>query len=129
MYLVDTSVWVLHFSSKDPLDLRAVCSPDQRVLCLPIYQELLQGIRDESAYRRLREVLDAATFIEDPMTRVVYREAAELFRLARSHGLTVRSSVDCLIAICAIRNNLPVLHRNRDYAALASVSSLREKQL
>jgi hypothetical protein len=41
----------------------------------------------------------------------------------------VRSSVDCLIAACAIRHDLEVLHRDRDYAALATVSSLRARSL
>jgi hypothetical protein len=43
--------------------------------------------------------------------------------------LTVRSGVDCLIAACAIRNDLVVLHHDRDYSALARVSPLRERSL
>jgi predicted nucleic acid-binding protein len=42
-------------------------------------------------------------------------------------ALTVRSSADCLIAACAIRHDLEVLHRDRDYAALAGISSLRHR--
>lgn len=42
-------------------------------------------------------------------------------------GLTVRSSVDCLIAACAIRHDLEVLHRDRDYPALAGISALRQR--
>ena len=41
-----------------------------------------------------------------------------LYRSARRVGLTVRSSVDCLVAACALRHDLEVLHRDRDYAAL-----------
>ena len=126
MYLVDTSAWIRHFSASDPFDLRGVVPPDERVLCLPVYQEILQGIRDEAAFRKMRIALDAAVMVEDPMERALFLEAAELYRLARRKGLTIRSSVDALIAACAIRHNLPVLHHDRDFSLLATVSQLNE---
>ncbi|NBB90533.1 MAG: PIN domain-containing protein [Spirochaetes bacterium] len=127
MKLVDTSVWIRHFSSADPFDLRSFCAVEWRVICLPIYQEILQGIRDETAFRRIREALDAATMIESPLPRDRYFEAGQLFRAARRQGLTVRSSVDCLIAACAIHHNLIVLHSDRDFPALAKVSVLKQE--
>ena len=54
--------------------------------------------------------------------------AVDLYRTARKNGLTVRSSVDCLIAACALRHGIEVLHRDRDYGHLARVSALRERQ-
>ncbi len=125
MYLVDTSVWIRHFSRSDPFDLRSVCDPDDRVLCLPVYQELLQGVRDEAQFRSMQRALRAGRFVEDPLTRSVHDEAVALYRVARRQGITVRSSVDCLIAACAIRHDLVVLQSDRDYAALATVSPLR----
>jgi hypothetical protein len=98
-------------------------------LCLPVYQEILQGIRDESAFRAIKTIVDAAVFVEAPLPQVVYDDAVDLYRVARRVGLTIRSSVDCIVAACAIRNNLPVLHRDRDYPALASVSALRERRV
>jgi len=129
VYLVDTSAWIRHFRKDDDFDLRSLCPPDDRVLCLPVYQEILQGIRDEGSSRHIRTILDAAQFVEDPISRAVYREAAELYRMARRQGLTVRSSVDCLIAACAIRHNITVLHHDRDFPNLASVSTLKEEAI
>jgi predicted nucleic acid-binding protein len=40
--------------------------------------------------------------------------------------VTVRSSIDCLIAAMAIRHGIPVMHRDRDFAYLASVSDLKQ---
>jgi predicted nucleic acid-binding protein len=57
----------------------------------------------------------------------VFLEAADLFRSARRAGVTVRSSVDCLIAACAIRHQIEVLHIDRDFAGLARLSSLRDR--
>ncbi|MFW5783850.1 MAG: PIN domain-containing protein [Spirochaetota bacterium] len=129
MYLVDTSAWILHFTSGDPFDLRSICEPDDRVLCLPVYQELLQGVREEERFRKLRDALRAARFVEAPLRMNLYDEAVDLYRLARRSGITVRSSVDCLIAACAIRHNLTVLHSDRDYPALAGVSRLEHRQV
>jgi hypothetical protein len=58
------------------------------------------------------------------MEESLFIEAAELYRAARRQGLTIRSSVDCLIAACAMRHDLPVLHMDRDYELLARVSTL-----
>ena len=58
----------------------------------------------------------------------VFDEAVDLYRAARKRGATVRSSVDCLIAACALRNGAEILHRDRDYSSLARVSALRERQ-
>jgi hypothetical protein len=67
--------------------------------------------------------------IDTPMRQERFEEAAGLYRSARRAGFTVRSSVDCLIAACAIKNGLTVLHRDRDFPALARVSPLLERDL
>ncbi|HEV2852577.1 MAG TPA: PIN domain-containing protein [Thermoanaerobaculia bacterium] len=56
-------------------------------------------------------------------------EAAQLYRAARRSGITVRSGVDCVIAACAIRHGIPVLHYDRDFTLLAQVSSLKERRI
>ncbi len=129
LYLVDTSAWILHFSKNSEFDLRSICSPDQRVLCLPVYQEILQGIRDESAFQMMRTTLYSSVFVENPLSTEIYDDAIGLYRNARKHGLTVRSSVDCLIAACAIRHQLIVLHHDRDYEALSELSPLLQQSV
>lgn len=128
MNLVDTSVWIEIFRKGSKLGPKSVDLEDA-VVCLPVVQEVLQGFRDEDAFRRVREALLSLPVIESPMTLEVYEGAVELYRLARRQGLTVRSSADCLIAACAIRHDLTVLHRDRDFAALARVSKLRERSV
>ena len=127
MILVDTSIWIELFRARRPLDLEAVVDFDEVVTCLPVIQEVLQGFRAEGAYRRAREAMLSLPIVESPLGEGVFSEAVDLYRAARRAGLTVRSSVDCLIAACAIRHDLEVLHRDRDYAALAEISALRER--
>jgi hypothetical protein len=129
MTLVDTSVWIQVFRQRNPLDLECLVPLDEVAVCLPVVQEILQGFRDENGFRVARAALLAIPLVESPLDREVFLEAADLYRQARRAGLTVRSGVDCLIAACAIRNDLVVLHHDRDYSALARVSPLRQRSL
>ena len=129
MFLVDTSVWVLVFRRFDPLDLEQVVEFEQIVTCLPVRQEVLQGIRDEGAFRKTRDAMLALPLVESPMEKELFAEAVDLYRSARRAGITVRSSVDCLIAACAVRNGLTVLHHDRDYAHLSTVSPLQARSV
>jgi predicted nucleic acid-binding protein len=74
-----------------------------------------------------RESMLAMPIVESPLRSEVNLAATDLYRAARRAGITVRSGVDCLIAACAIRNDLEVLHRDRDFDALATVSPLRAR--
>jgi predicted nucleic acid-binding protein len=102
---------------------------DEIVTCLPIVQEVLQGFREERAYRIARDSMLALPIIEAPLGTDVFVEAAQLYRDARRAGLTVRSSIDCLIATCALRHDLVVVHRDRDFDLLARISPLRVRTL
>jgi len=126
LYLIDTSAWILHFSRSEDFDLRRICAPEERLLCLPVYQEILQGIKDETVFRAVRDILGSAEFVENPLRLSLYDEAVNLYRMARMQGLTIRSSVDCLIAACAIRHDLTLVHHDRDYESLSRISGLRQ---
>lgn len=54
-----------------------------------------------------------------------YEHAAMLYRQARVSELTVRKPIDCLIAAVAISHDVPLLHADWDFDALATVSELR----
>ena len=127
--LVDTSVWVQVFRKTAPLDLRHYVEPGDVVICLPIAQELLQGFRDDATFQTARAALDALIWVESPLTMELVDHAVALYRAARKRGLTIRSGVDCLIAACAIRHGLVVLHADRDYTALARVSPLQQRRV
>lgn len=128
MILVDTSVWIEMLRRQRPLDLERIVDFTQIVTCPPVVQEVLQGIHDERAFRIAREAMLALPNVESPMPVEVWLEAAQLYRNARAAGVTVRSGTDCLIAACALRHDLEVLHRDRDYAQLARVVPLRQRQ-
>jgi len=127
--LVDTSVWVEVFRKQSRLNLESLVDFDDVVTCLPVVQEVLQGFDAEAAFSRAREALTALPIVEAPLGRDVFLQAVDLYRAARRQGKTVRSSTDCVIAVCALRNNLEVLHSDRDFDALAGISALRARNV
>lgn len=129
MYLVDTSVWVEVFRRPARFDLESVVDLEEVVTCLPVLQEVLQGFRDDRAFRVARDALQALQMVEAPLGMAVFEQAVDLYRLARRAGATVRSSVDCLIAVCAVRNDLTLLHHDRDFDQLARVAPFRSRDV
>ena len=125
MILVDTSAWVEFLrDSGSP-----VCQRVDELLalevatCDAIRMEVLAGARDEHHLQQLRRLLARAVTL--PIERGDYETAAALYRSCRRHGRTVRKLIDCLIAAVAIRANVPILHRDVDFDALAERTALR----
>jgi predicted nucleic acid-binding protein len=104
--------------------LETIVPFDEVVTAPPIVQEVLQGFTDARAFAIARDAMLALPMIEAPLDMARFIEAAELYRSARRLGVTVRSSVDCLIAACAIRYGIGVLHVDRDFDAIARVAPL-----
>ena len=127
MFLVDTSVWIEVFRKPSRVNLANLVDLDEVVTCLPVVQETLQGFRDEAGFRKAREAMLALPIVEAPLRLEVVDDAVALYRSGRRSGLTIRSSVDCLIAACALRHNLTVLHHDRDFDLLARISPLEAR--
>jgi predicted nucleic acid-binding protein len=127
--LVDSSVWIAVFRRGSPTVLEKIVDFDDVATCLPVVQEVLHGFRDPRAFAIAREAMHALPIVDSPMPQAVFDQAVDLYRAARRAGFTVRSGVDCLIAACAIRHHLEVLHDDRDFEALAAVSSLQVRRL
>jgi len=118
MILVDTSVWIelLRRKPRQPVreeDLLRFAT------CAPVVQEVLQGLRPGIESSAFREAFLALPVLSDPLPLGVFLSASDIFREGRRRGITIRSSVDCLIAAVAIENCVPVWHRDRDFDAIA----------
>lgn len=128
MTLVDTSVWIELLNGS--LGSRVTEAELLNfVTCGPVLQEVLQGLRDDSASEALGEGLLALPVLSDPLPIALFLSAAEIYRLGRGKGYTIRSSTDCLIAAIAIENGVPVWHKDRDFEAIARYTSLRTRRL
>ena len=126
--LVDTSVWIELLNGGLGSSV-----PEQELLnfvtCGPVVQEVLQGLRNDPASDAFREAFLALPVLSDPLPSASFLSAAEIYRLGRAKGYTIRSSTDCLIAAIAIDNRMPVWHKDRDFEAIARYTSLRTTRL
>jgi predicted nucleic acid-binding protein len=127
--LVDTSVWIEIFRRPARLRLDDVVEFDEIVTCLPVVEEVLQGFGDERAFAVARDAMHALPIVESPLRASVIDEAVDLYRRARRAGVTIRSGVDCLIAACAIRHDLTVLHHDRDFDKLGRIAPLASRRV
>lgn len=123
MVLVDSSIWVQ--IEREGYDLGARVPYREIATCPPIVQEVLQGSDTEARYRLNEMTLRAVHMLDDPMPLVRFEEAARLYRDCWKAGFQLRSGVDCLIAVCAMVFDVPILARDRDFAHIAKVAPLR----
>ena len=128
MLLVDTSVWIEILRRNSRLR-PAVDEISQFVSCPPIVQEVLQGLAPSREAKEFRSLFLALPLAGNPVTLAFFLNASDIFALGRRKGLTIRSSVDCLIAAIAIENDLEVWHQDRDFATIARFTSLKQRVL
>ncbi|MEZ4266337.1 MAG: PIN domain nuclease [Myxococcota bacterium] len=116
--LVDTSVWVDFFNGYPSQEAETLASllrdEEDIVTCGLVAAELLQGFRDESNVRRVRRHLLDMDWLS-PTEPGTYFAAAELYRALRQTGVTIRSTVDCIITCLAAEQGCQVLARDRDF--------------
>jgi predicted nucleic acid-binding protein len=93
-------------------------------VCGPIVLEVVQGLKPGHESDAFREALGALPVLSDPVGLDLFLAAADIYRLGRRKGLTIRSSADFLIAAVAIRNATPVWHRDRDFTAISTYAAL-----
>ena len=118
MMLVDTSVWIDYFNGRmtPETDLLHLAIQSHQVYVGDlVLTEVLQGFRLNKEYDNAREALGSL-----PVLTLVGPEnailAARNYRLLRKKGITIRSTIDCLIATYCITNEVPLLHSDRDFS-------------
>lgn len=121
LLLVDTSVWVDYFRMLDnahteyldnQLDTAIVCTCDVVLL------EVLRGFDSDREFAKASQLLTTLPMYETGGSETALR-AVSLYRALRRRAITIRSSIDCLIAVVAIDNEIPLLANDRDYLPFA----------
>jgi predicted nucleic acid-binding protein len=127
MTLIDTSVWVDVFAGHNTAHVAMLESLiEQRedlCFCGVILTEVLQGIRNDKEYEKTRSILSDLLFL--PMAYETFLLAATIYRTLRVKGVTIRNSVDCMIAAVCIENDVQLLHNDRDFHLIAGHFDLR----
>ena len=127
--IVDTSVWIDGFNPKKKtpekeLLIQSIQDDYPIFLCPVIYQEILQGIREDKTFEQVKLILQQYNMVDiDILYATNY--AVDLYRHLRKKGITIRKSVDCLIASYAILADMYLLHNDSDFMQIAKQSALK----
>lgn len=119
--LVDSSVWADFLnghSSPEREALRELISgEDDLFTCGVVVAEVFQGLRKKKGRDELQDLFRQLDYLEPDGIETYFRAAA-LYRDLRARGVTIRSTIDCLIAILAEANGCRLLARDRDLAQI-----------
>jgi hypothetical protein len=129
MILVDTSVLIDFFKGIE----NEPCNKFKTILTQQIpfgitpfvYQEILQGAKSQKEFNLLQKYLGSQTFFhpKDPIES--FAKAAKIYFDCRRKGVTIRSTIDCIIAQTAIEHNLYLLHNDNDFNAMSDIIRLK----
>jgi predicted nucleic acid-binding protein len=117
MILVDSSVWIDYFNGNktaqaDWLDSSLGDIPI--IIGDLILVEVLQGFQDDKDFKTARDLLLGIPFVQMGGQALALESAAN-YRFMRRKGVTVRKTIDVIIGTFCIRNNLTLLHSDRDF--------------
>lgn len=127
MILVDSSVWINYFNGiptwqTDLLDNYLSNVPV--IIGDLILAEVLQGFRSNNDYETAKDFLRALPFRQIGGYNVAV-QSAQNYRVLRKFGVTVRKTIDIIIATFCIMEGLTLLHDDRDFDPMASHFSLK----
>lgn len=126
MILVDTSVLIDYFRGSDNKYVKALDAIIDNKIPFGIndfiFQELLQGSKTEKEFKIQKEYLETIPFYYLQNGNDSYADAAYLNFLCRKSGVTIRSTIDLLIVQTAIENNLFLMHNDKDFDSIKTVT-------
>jgi len=125
MILIDTSILIGYFKGikGEPYN-RLDGFIEQNIplgICNQVYQEVLQGSKNEKEFVLLNEYLNTLDFYDLRYGKKSYENAAWMYYKCRKAGITPRSTIDMIIAQTAIDNNLLLFHNDNDFIQISRI--------
>lgn len=127
MILVDSSVWIDYFNGTATAQtgkLDQLLGQEPLAIGDLILTEVLQGFTNERDFKEAKRMLTSLTVVELGGQEIAI-QAAKNFRALRKAGVTVRKTVDTLIATWCIENGFDLLHNDRDFEPFVKQLGLR----
>lgn len=130
MIVADTSVWIDY--------VNGIITPQTNILDFElensrvatgdlIIVEFLQGFRKEKQFQEAKNIMDSLEYY-DFVGKEMAMKAAQNFRTLREKGITIRKTIDVLIATFCIEYGFELLHNDRDFDPMEEVLGLRVKR-
>lgn len=129
MIVADTSVWIDYVRGLDAPHTNAL---DYELLYNRvitgdiIIAEFLQGFRDDRDFLEAKKIMESLEY-RDFLGKEVALQAAQNFRLLRKKGITVRKTIDVIIATFCIMNEFELIHNDRDFDPMEEYLGLAVK--
>ncbi len=127
MVPVDSTVWIDFFAGRDLHHVaaleRLIMQREDICICGIIITEVLQGIRLDREFEKTKELFETLIFL--PTIYSVFLKAAKIYKSLRRKGITIRSTMDCMIASVAMENDIMLLHNDRDFLPIETHLGLK----
>lgn len=117
MIVVDSSVWIDYFIDRDSVEVRqlhGLLGQGHILVGDLILAEVLQGFRNEGHFRQARSLLLGLPTVELGGLKIALK-GAENYRALRAKGITIRKTIDTLIATYCIEKDHKLLASDRDF--------------
>ena len=128
--MTDTSAWIDYFRGvsaphTDILDLEL--SRNRIVTGDLIITEFLQGFKEEREYQEAKRIMDSLEY-RDLVGREIAVQASRNYRTLRKGGITVRKTIDVIIATFCIENGFELIHNDRDFDGIEAMLGLKVRK-
>jgi len=128
--LADTSAWIDY--------VRGIAAPHTDLLDLElarnrvltgdlIITEFLQGFREDREYLEAKQIMDSLEY-RDLVGREIAIAASQNYRILRKSGITIRKTIDVILATFCIENDIELIHNDRDFDPMEKALGLRVKR-
>jgi len=127
MLVVDSTIWIDYFNGLESPQTNYLHQIADQIPILIgdlILAEVLQGFRDDNDFETARRALGKFIKVEMVNPKLALQSARN-FRLLRCKGVTVRKTIDGLIATYCIENEHDLLHNDSDFDGYESHLGLR----
>ena len=117
MILVDSSVWIDYFNGKISFEtgyLDAIVGKQIIIVADIVLIEVLQGFKMDKDYTTARDLLELFPLV-NILDEKIAKKSISTYRNLRKKGITIRKTIDCVIASYCILNKMPLLHSDRDF--------------
>lgn len=130
MIVADTSVWIDYIRGIEALHTNILDYELQHNRIITgdlIITEFLQGFREEKDYQAAKRIMESLEY-HDFVGREIALQAAQNFRKLRKKGITVRKTIDVIIATFCIEGGYELIHNDHDFDPMEEVLGLKVKR-
>jgi predicted nucleic acid-binding protein len=125
--MVDLSVWIDYFNGRECPEvvyLDTILGIKPVVIGDNILTEVLQGFKGDKEYKKAKQLLTALPLFQ-LSNKVLAVKSADNYRALRKKGITVRKTIDTIIATYCIEQNIQLLFTDKDFLPFVELMGLK----